>query len=364
MQSQLIEIKITNIGPSFVNTDDRTIREFWEEVVNVLSTSGVTVIPYKKEQKSYSIEIDASDVIAYLKAVEICEHDQEVFYQRMNEQMKLGYHMLNSILKLQLKYDQFSETEENVLQIVIGKFIQQLFLAMNIALPGSIALYSAEYIETNAFESKSSSLLYKIPGIKSAVPKPPEMNASILESAFIHALDRGWPPLQQMPFKTVWNWLEGELPYSLDLAEKPHHKALFTILRITSKQTNILDTILLIAQALEALFVDGKEGIGSTLKQRLELVLGTPQSHKNWFSKFYNRRSQIAHGSAAILRPNDLYHWDDPSIEEYIEEFYGPIDEAVAVLLAVLQDLIRSDAREYCFLQEVKRLNRHNQQEE
>lgn len=59
-----------------------------------------------------------------------------------------------------------------------------------------------------------------------------------------------------------------------------------------------------------------------------------------------------------ILRPSDLYDRDDPSIENYIEEFYGSIDEAVAVILAVLQDLICNNAREYCFLQNVFRPNR------
>ncbi|MFN6566053.1 hypothetical protein [Dendronalium sp. ChiSLP03b] len=364
MQSQLIEIKLANISPSFKDTNTQIIREFWEDAIKVLSASNLIIMPYKTAQQNYLIEIDASDVISYLKAVEVCEHDPAVFCQRMSEQMELGYHMLNSILKLQLKYEQGNETEQDRLHVVVSKFLQQLFLAMNLALPGSITVHSAEYLEPNALEPNFSSLLSSTPGIQLNVLKPPEMSGSSLESAFIHALNRGWPPLAQIPFQTVWSWLSEELPYSLDLAEKPHHKALFTLLRITSTQTNETDTILLIAQALEALFVDGKEGIGSTLKQRLELVLGTPKSHKNWFSKFYSRRSQIAHGSMPILRPNNLYDWDEPSIEEFIQEFYEPIDEAVAVLLAVLQDLIRNNAREYCFMQEVFRPNRYNQQAE
>ncbi|RCJ29027.1 hypothetical protein A6770_01130 [Nostoc minutum NIES-26] len=360
MQSQLIEIKLSNLGPNSDDIDPRIIREFWEEASNVLLTSSLAITPYKTAQQNYLIEIDTSDVILYLKAVEICEQDPAVFCQRMDEQMKLGYHMASSILKLHLKYELCNETEQDVLQIVVGKFLQQLFLAMNLSFPGSITLYSSEYVKANELVPKFFSL-YRIPGVKPDVPKPPELSAYILESAFIHALRRGWPKLTQLPFQTVWSWVTEELPYSLDLAEKPHHKALFTLLRITSNQTNHTDTILLIAQALEALFVDGKEGIGNTLKQRLELVLGTPQTHKNWFSKFYNRRSQIAHGSMPILRPSDLYDRDESSIEDYIEEFYGSIDEAVAVILAVLQDLIRNNAREYCFLQNVVRPNRHNQ---
>ena len=164
----------------------------------------------------------------------------------------------------------------------VGKFLQHLFLGMNLAQPGSLDLFSCRYPEhPNAF------------------PPPPNLRGNVLEFARQHALERGWPPLKSLPFKQVWNWLTGELPYSLDLADKAHHKALFTILRICSTQTNESDTILLIAQALEAFFSGGKEVIGSTVKQRLELVLGEPKTHKNWFNKFYDRRSHIAHGSSA-----------------------------------------------------------------
>jgi hypothetical protein len=113
--------------------------------------------------------------------------------------------------------------------------------------------------------------------------------------------------------------------------------------------------ILLIAQVLEAFFSDGRQGIGAVLRERLELVLGIPATHSKWFSKFYERRSRIAHGSAPVFRPGGYAHDDNKAVEEYFQSYCVPIDEAVAVLLGILQDLVRHDARQYVFLQEALR---------
>jgi hypothetical protein len=157
---------------------------------------------------------------------------------------------------------------------------------MNLAQPGSLSLLYGKY-----------------PEHPNARPGPPNLQGDVLNFALNCALKRGWPSLKSLPFKQVWNWLTRELPYTLDLANMAHHKALFTILRICSEQTSESDTILLIAQVLEAFFSGGKAGIGSTVKQRLELVLGEPKTHKSWFNKFYDLRHRIAHGSMALLRP-------------------------------------------------------------
>lgn len=127
MESQLIEIKLSNLTPISDDIDVLIIREFWEEVSNVLLTSSLTITPYKMAKQNYLIEIDTSDVILFLKTAEICEQDPAVLCQRMDEQIKLGYHMLSSILKLRLKYELCNETEQDVLQVVVGKFLQQLF---------------------------------------------------------------------------------------------------------------------------------------------------------------------------------------------------------------------------------------------
>ena len=64
-------------------------------------------------------------------------------------------------------------------------------------------------------------------------------------------------------------------------------------------------------------------------------MLGTPTSHKRWFSKFYDLRSRVAHGDVPLLRPGKYYDiGESAQIEQYIAEFWEPMDQAVAALLA------------------------------
>lgn len=70
------------------------------------------------------------------------------------------------------------------------------------------------------------------------------------------------------------NWLHGAMSYDLDLATKPVDKALFALLRVCKPQTVDVDNVLRVAQAFEALFAGGREGIGAILQERLMALLG------------------------------------------------------------------------------------------
>jgi hypothetical protein len=212
---------------------------------------------------------------------------------------------------------------------------------MNLGCPGSLGLFGSSLAEQHS-EQHSERL-----GL-------PQLSSDGLEFAFRHAFDRGWPPLQLLPFDRCWRWLHREMIYDIDIAESPTHRALFTLLRISATETNEADTILLVVQALEGLLFAGREAIGNTLRQRIGLVLGEPATHKGWFARLYERRSRIAHGAFPMLRPGGYYDEDDPCVGAYFEEFFGPLDEAIAVLLAVLQDLIRNDAQGFEFAESVR----------
>lgn len=331
-------VRLADVSPVDARTDAAQRKIVWQAAAETLASSPPVIRPWSTRSDAYIVEIDATDVLEYVSAVARFETDQELVEARWAQRATLGLHPLTCQLKLRLTPLDIGKGPDLKLYAV-GKFLQQLFLGLNLAVPGSLTLYAAQY-----------------PDITDPVPEPPQHSADILEFACNHALERGWPPVGCLSFPTVWKWLSDRLPCELDLAEAPHQKALFTLLRATSPHTDEAATILLIAQALEALFVEGREGIGSMLRQRLELVLGSPTTHKNWFQRFYERRSKIAHGITPVLRPGRLFDEDDSSPGGYMDDFFVPIDEAIAVLLAVLQDLVKSGAMEYRFTQHVQRL--------
>ncbi|MCI5218644.1 MAG: hypothetical protein D3914_05510 [Candidatus Electrothrix sp. LOE2] len=142
--------------------------------------------------------------------------------------------------------------------------------------------------------------------------------------------------------------------YDLSVANEPWQKASFAILRLGILDACLEDNMLVIARALEALFVDGREGIGSLLKTRLQLVIGIPSTHTKWFSKFYTLRSKIAHGASPMLKPGD-YHDNCSDVDKYFNSYFEPMDTATAVLLSVLQDLTQHGIYSYQFEQTLKR---------
>jgi hypothetical protein len=331
----IFRVDLGNIGPIDGKTDTRSRREFWVEMANHFAHQRALVRPDTASDLEWEVSVDASDAIAFLEAIEMLEESPEVFDERVSSQRCLGRHFLSSALILHLTGPEGDYRLGPA--SAAGKFLQQLFLGMNVALPGSMHLAG------------------RFVGELEITPAPPSLTSDLLESAFQHAVQRAWPPLSRLSFGQTWQWLEEELPYTLEVAEHPHHRALLSLLYLSTPGYREADMLLLIAQVLEAFFSDGKQGVGSVLRKRLELVLGAPATHSNWFNKFYERRSRIAHGSAPVFRPRDYTHDENEAVAKYFQCYLAPIDEAFAVLLAILQDLVTHDARQYSFPQEVLR---------
>ena len=88
----------------------------------------------------------------------------------------------------------------------------------------------------------------------------------------------------------------------------------------------------------------------------LEAILGEPPNDRRWFSRLYELRCRIAHGGITVARPGIVFDiGENEAVEAHLTEFFRPTDEAIAVLIAVMQDLVRSFAAGYEFAQAVAR---------
>jgi hypothetical protein len=213
-----------------------------------------------------------------------------------------------------------------------GRFLQQLFLAMNIATPGSCNLDP-----------------WEDPEIESPPYPHPRLNADILDDAFFDALEEGWPELRRVSFGDAWNWLHRDMAYDIEVATEPTQKALFGLLRICTREQWDPDNTLVLSRALEGLLAPRHGKIALELQKRLELIIGSPPGHPQWLRQFYNLRSGVVHGSAPIIRPGENLHLLGPETRRLMEEAEAVEGRAVAVLLALLQDMVRSNTRAYRF---------------
>lgn len=353
--SQSIEINLGNQWPAFDQTDNAERISVWEEASLLFSPLNLKVFEFELSSFRYSFRLNASDVIDFLKAGNNLDKNDQQLQKRFIKRANFGFHVASSSLVVHVNSSDKVGLEPCNLKSAMGRFLQQFFLTMNLSLPGSFTLYSSKYQDERLFDNQESR--YGFPA-KNLPLTPPSLSGGSLESAFIHSKERGWPSLSRLPLEKVWMWLFEELPFGLNLTEEAHQIALFNLLRIVGNETNESDRILLIAQSLESLLLEPKDNKGSTLKNRLGIVLGMPKTHNNWFNKFYQRRSKIAHGSMPVLRPGKVYDEADSDAEKFILEFYQPLDEGISVLLALLQDLIKSSSRGYLFPETLERLTR------
>lgn len=285
---------------------------------------------------AWEITLNVSDTVDMLDR--ISSDDASRIENRWHEREDLGLHPLGSWMQIDLQEVSGQSAASPPMQLV-GRFLQQLFLAMNVAAPGSFNLFASRY--SNAADTEYP---------------PPNLSSDILEGAVAKAHERGWPALRRLPVADVWSWLQHGMSYDVDIATDDVDKVLFTVLRVCEPQEVDVDNVLHVAQALEALFASGRESIGSVVQQRLEAVLGEPTSHKRWFTRFYDVRSRIAHGSMPVLRPGRYYDIGESSaVEAFIAEFWQPIDQALAALLAVVQDMVAHRSRGYRFEQQAFR---------
>ena len=237
---------------------------------------------------------------------------------------------------------------------LVERFLQQLFLAMNVSTPGSCNLSPCEFLDLPDQNSV-------FPDEKSV---PLNVNADTLDDALFDALEERWPKLGWIPFSDTWEWLHRDLAYDIEVAETPSQKAFFSLLRVCTWRQGETENALILTQAFESILSPGKDSIQKTLKQRLEILVGPPPTHKKWFDQLYELRSRIVHGVAEVPRPvgirrendpADRLRMVDPAVRKQGEEMARNEGRAVAVLLALLQDMVVHNTRAYNFEQQLVR---------
>ena len=339
-----IDLRV-GIGPSNPgNTGPETLERSlatWQEVQEFFTDGRpLPMLVDHAPEQWYEISVDATPMLEHLRAS--IEREREFF--RRFEQVRITGEpitdaswepqILDPSLILRVVPVGGSQGDEPSLRVV-GRFLQQLFLAMNISAPGSCNLSRCDYL--NVPEDSRSW-------------RAPILDVQILDDALFEALslDEGWPELRRVPFPDAWEWLHRDMAYDIEVAKDPLQKAIFGILRICTREQWDPDNVLVLCQAFEGLLQPGKGRNKRVLHQRLEQVIGSPPADPNWFREFYRLRSEMIHGSAPVLRPGG-YHRVDPDASRISEEAAYFELRAVGALLALLQDMVIHNCRTYRF---------------
>jgi hypothetical protein len=274
----------------------------------------------KTIKSSYLLEVKYGGLEGYEKSV-----DKDEFLTNTDKLMRNYVTYVDLIVHTNIK-----DTE-----IISGfaVFIENIFLAMNITMPGAMDLYRSK------FEIIDEDVISEI-----------SLSGENLKYVFIIAKEWGWPKIGCLELTKTLEWIDSTEISTIIIAKKQVHKALFTLLNICglTQLENISNTIWL-SQGLESILIAEKtNNIQSILKKRITLILGEPLNTRRWLKEFYNIRSEFVHGKVEILRVSAYWSLDE-KIEKYQEKFIVPVDRALAVFIALLQQMAKNNIEEFIF---------------
>ncbi|MBD2097752.1 hypothetical protein H6F90_22015 [Trichocoleus sp. FACHB-591] len=209
--------------------------------------------------------------------------------------------------------------------------LYQIFLAMNLAVPGSCDFYSAAVspISSDGNGPRKEELLL--------------LAGSVFEGAAELGEKWNWPILQDLPIQKVLDWIQQiGLPES-HFAHSTTERAICGLLHVCNQPDISPSEVVWLAQALEALFDTPQAGISKVLRERIFLVLGEPPENSKKIKKainaFYDYRSRYVHGEIPIPNPMSL-RLSDSSLDDFINELMEHVDLAMLLVVAALQKLI------------------------
>lgn len=315
-----------------------------------------------KATKKYSILVSPPDFVTYEPYEDFEKHLLEVWKSASTIfakiEFKYGQDTITittnwSKFKPQFKYEIEKQDElvitvqgnatliESFSAYFIIRFIEMMFITMNIAVPGSFNIFNEELVPAK-----------KDPRL--SVNTEVSLSSSIFETFWESCGELNhWPPVTFLPFVDVVEWYK-----SLDIMLKAKattniERCLFSLINFAKADAPFSPASLIwITHSLEALYRTPKEGILNSLRNRLFLFLGEPATHKNELKKkintLYDLRSQFVHGSMEVAR-EPFFENIDIDLHIYMKQVVDMCDFGIMLLLATLQKLVVAKGKELTF---------------
>ncbi|HYR11840.1 MAG TPA: hypothetical protein VEQ60_28910 [Longimicrobium sp.] len=226
--------------------------------------------------------------------------------------------------------------DANLSHSLVELYLHDLFLTLNLSVPGCADF---SHITLGSLTGPS--------------------NLEVLELAGYYLAPTGgpsklfdWPPIRELEFERVWNWLNSLEIGTRQVAASSVERGLFALLHACKGGSAEPAQLMWLAHALESLYDTPVATVGKILRDRLLLFLGTPDSGsqkvKGMITKFYEVRSQFAHGSLDIVHPL-IDDGLDPRIHAFTDKIDPVIDFGFACVVATFQELIERDWKSLVF---------------
>lgn len=173
-----VTLLLGNTSPSDGSTDASEVVAVWRELA-LLAAADATppLLVSRGADAVFQIALDVSDTVDMLDRV--AAEDSTRLEERWDQRTAAGLHPMGSWIGISIT-EVSGRSSSGLPEQLLGRFLQQVFLATNLALPGSANFFASRYHEVS----------------DSDYP-PPHLSSGILEGAYAKARERSWPPLRR-----------------------------------------------------------------------------------------------------------------------------------------------------------------------
>lgn len=213
-------------------------------------------------------------------------------------------------------------------------FAQQLYLTLNLALPGSCQMLGVSF-------RGEASHLYEAPSLDSKVFYDTRMSAQ----------QQNWPTLTTLSVAQVWNWLTQTGLSRSDVAISSINKVLFHLLKLGQQSHRYgSKSALLVIQQIELILGQplGQEET-SRLRERCKLVLGDIPEAADCFIALFQLRTDLLQGKHPVRRPALIGHTLSEENRELVAAHNSAIELGASIVVGLLQNLIIKGQQQFSF---------------
>lgn len=206
---------------------------------------------------------------------------------------------------------------------VLQCVLHDVFLAMNLAAPGSCNFYHAKLLSHDPIGHQDL-----------------ELSEFLFDLAYLNGRDGKWPTPKLLPLDIVLRWMSCVRSGTAQIPRNPSEKVLFAMLHMAQLENSPVNLVWLF-YALETL-LDAKPGQNlSTVTERCVLLLEADKKQVKFLKRnlreMYNIRSAFVHGGLQVLHP-----MHNEGLELGVEEEYLRIAEPSEFGFQLLLTLVQA----------------------
>lgn len=318
---------IDNLIPHADEHTSQRIIALWQEAVETLKTCTLNCVhPDTGKYVDVRFKADFSTILTCLRDASA---QSGSFDRHRRLHLQNNATTISAALPLTVSCDDTS-LDHGAAFALGSVFQQQLFLALNLTLPGACQMLgvsfrgeAAHLFEAQAYDSK---LFY---------------------DARMSAQQQNWPTLSILTFTQVWQWLNHSGFSRTDVAISDLSKVLLNLLKLAQQRQRYGSrSALLMARQLELLL--GQEP-PARLRERCALILGQIPEAADCFVELFRLRTDLFQGQHPVRRPALITHSLGEEEREQIAGHNSAIELAASITVALLQHLISQNRDKFVF---------------